>query len=293
MKRFLIFLIAFFFSIQIGKAISIGISPPSIDLGELKRGEVKEFSFNLLTSYSETLSVYIQVEKAPRDVLSHYENILNEISEEDASSWIKIDQNPISLQPINKTLQTRKIVLKIAIPPNAEPGYHFLKITPNPIITKKVSSQVGGVAVSITSIILKFRVEGNVDRSGKILDTIVTYKNGNANFQTYFLNQGNVTLEVRAFFEIEDKNKSLTINSPFTLVKPNQVAKLSSSLPLKTGTYNLTTLVYWLAGNTSKFQTIEIKEAKKEIVFIPKIDYLPLIILVIIILISYLIWKYV
>ena len=131
------------------------------------------------------------------------------------------------------------------------------------------------------------------DRNGKILDTVVTYKNGNANFQTYFLNQGNVTLEVRAFFEIENKNQSLTINSPFTLVKPNQVAKLSSSLPLKTGTYNLTTLVYWLAGNTSKFQTIEIKEAKKEIVFIPKIDYLPLIILVIIIIISYLIWKYV
>jgi hypothetical protein len=294
MNKFLIlFIVLFFFSIQVGKSISIGISPPSIDLGELKRGEIKEFSFDLLTSYTENVLIYVQVEKAPRDIIARYTDILDEISEEDASSWIKIDTNPITLQLVNETLQTRKVVLKITIPQDAEPGYHFLKIIPKPIVTKEVSSQVGGIAVSITSIILKFRVEGNVEQKGKILDTVVTYENGRANFETYFLNQGNVTLEIKAIFMVEGENQSLTVHSPYTLVQPNKVAKLSTSSILKTGIYNLTTSVYWLSGNTSKFQTVEVKETKKEIVFIPKIDYLPLIILIIIIIISYLIGKYV
>ncbi|MCD6371263.1 MAG: hypothetical protein J7L39_00910 [Candidatus Aenigmarchaeota archaeon] len=279
-------------SVDIVKAISVGVSPSSIDLGELKRGEVKGFYFDLLTSYSGSMSVYVQIERLPRDILLRYKNIFNEISEEDASSWIKIEQNPIPLQRVNESLQSRRVTLKIAVPPDAEPGYHFLKIIPNPIITENVSSQVGGVAVSIASIILKFRVKGSVERNGEILDTVVTYENGNANLETYFLNRGNVTLEVRAVFEVDDKNQSLTAKSPFTLVKPNQVVKLSSSLPLKPEFYNLTTSVYWLGGNTSKLQTIEIEEIETKTVFIPETDYLPLIILIIIIVISYLIWKY-
>jgi len=285
----------------------VGVSPSIINLGELERGTTNLVKFYVVTVSEEPFLVYLNVENGKLDFFdSNYNNLIVNYSEEDTASWIKFLNNPVELKPQNESLKTdyetikswREVDLLLEVPKNAEPGYHLIKVKPNPSEISGTSGRVGANVVAITSVNIIFNVSGEAKRDGIILDaTAERYKTNELELNTYFQNIGTTTITAKAVQNIYDKNGNFikTIASPREAVKPKEIKIFNSSLPLdglSLGDYNVLNTVSYTTDSAYKNSTISI--TSEILAMQPKAGELPFwLFIFIIVIIALMIYRWV
>lgn len=250
-------------------AISVGVSPPIVELGKLEPGESKVVSFDFITSSEETLLVYMAAEKGKMDFFKsrpQYTYMLQNYSEENVDSWIKLINNPIELKKPEDSGTNirgrREVKFLLNIPEDAEPGYHLMNIIPTPTFSSETVGAAGAVMVSIVPVTILFEIEGEARREGIILDTVYSgYDGSRLRIDTYFQNTGTDTMTVRAFQELYDKEGNFIASSPSqkALLEPDEVTALNTQL--STGTipyddYIISTKVDYTTGSAYRNSTI-------------------------------------
>jgi hypothetical protein len=310
------FILTFLLTIIILSSISIaatefnvGVSPSTVDLGEIEKGASKIVEFFLVTPSSEPLLVYLTPERVTTDFLinSGYSNILPSYSEESVINWVEFLNNPVEIEPVNETLKIksgeirgwREINFIINVPKDSDPGYHMLKIKPQPFIPSESIGQTGARIVAITSVNVIFKISGDVKREGIILDVVSgNYVGNRLEINTYFRNTGTATISAQAFNKIYKGNESIiSISSSTELVRPGEIKILKSFLSTDklSGEYSAFTTVNYITNTTSKNSSITIT-APPISAYVVKPKELPLwliilSILIIVIIISILIYK--
>lgn len=251
----------------------VGVSPPTVDLGEVKRGESKIVKFYIVTPSTETLIVRLEVETGSLDFFARdaYKNLLHNYSEETLTGWVEFLRNPVELAPANEALKTaageirgwREVSFVLNVPANAEPGYHLAWIKPLPIVPPEVLGQAGARVVAITGVNMLFRVPGDAIRDGIILDVVPgSYVGDRLEINTFFQNTGSVTISARATQSIfKDGEVMANLSSSTETIKPNEVKVLKTFLPLdgiSFGDYDVVTVVSYTTGLTEKKSTLKI-----------------------------------
>ena len=270
-----ILLIAVFSSVSFAALeFSIGVSPSSIDLGNLERGSSKIVKFYLVTPSTEPLLVYLEPERDTiNSFTSNHGGLASNYSEENVIDWVEILSNPIELKPVNQTLKTsgeeiagwREVSFLLNIPEDSEPGYHSVKVKPIPSVPSETIGQAGTRIIAITTVELFFDVPGEAIRDGLILDVTTGNRIGNSlEINTYFHNTGTTTISVRATNNIYSNGNSLiNLSSSKEFVKPKETKVLKSFLPLNEvalGDYDVATKVDYKTGASSKNSTITVSE---------------------------------
>ena len=293
--------------------ISVGVSPPILDLGEINPGESKIARFYIITSSKEKMLVYLGSSKGNINIFKkpQYTDYLKYYSEEDTSSWIEFVDNPMELIYLEKKPenlkndinleQFREVKFIINVPKNAEPGYHtgFIEMDPVPPQSGKADISVKSI-VPLTYI---FKVKGDAIRSGRIIDIFhYDYSFDRRWVKVLYQNDGTVTTFVnQGKIEIFDDDGKLILEKPTTggYVKPNEIFEFDSFIDpkeIEDGEYNVRVTFDYNSGNVSrdlvlnlgflKGSTVKAVETKKEF----KIPW-TIIILLVIIIISYIIYK--
>ena len=300
---FLFFMIFLHLSLAQG-GISVGVSPPMLDLGEIEKGSAKVGSFDILTSSKVSLLVHLNPENGNIDFFDlRYKDRIFNYSEQDVASWIGFFANPVELK-ISEDLEgvvtpirgSKEISFILDVPNNAEPGYHIINIKPIPTVPPGAGGQAGTQIVPITTVTVMFKVPGIALRKGIILDsTVGDFDGHNLIISNYFQNIGTDTITARAYQEIYDKDGNLVTESfsSKALVRPKETTILKTLLPvtgLYLGDYSVFTNVTYITGSVSKNSTITLYEIPTEM---EKIEYMPIwpIIIAIIIVISIIIYR--
>jgi hypothetical protein len=305
---FLLFFIIFLLNLRV--VYSFGISPGLIDLGELERDSNKIIKFYIITSPDESTLINLEAEEGNIDLMSgHFNNLFPEYSEQPVSSWIKFITNPIQIKPreelktIGGTLKNVKEVnFILRIPNDAEPGYHLLAIRPSPLTTTG-QGPTGVNIVTVVPLTILFRVPGQAVRGGRILDIVSGGLSGNRLvLNIYFQNTGTVTISSRADdIKFYDDSHKLIFSSISNLdrIKPNEVKVLKAYIDtddLDFGTYNVSSSVNFLTGRASKLMMVTFEKAPIAGYVTPKKEefpYLVVLIIFVIIIIAYAIYKWV
>lgn len=298
------------------KELQAGVSPIVLELGTLGRGTSTVGSFFIVTSSRDELVVELDAQRTSLDFFRkpEYSGILGKVSEEDGSPWVFFPANPYVLKHENETLKTasggsitdwKKVSFVLNVPKDAEPCNHAVQIRPNPYIAEEYGTAVNIVA--ITSITVKFAVEGECAISGRILD--ITQKedspDGNVEIDAYFQNTGTATVSAHApsiAVYSENGTKIDAQPSGYTYVKPGEIsvlsAKFSSGKFQQEGRYAVNATVHYGANSTSKEATITIRrpeaaslEGQPEESGAGKNNYFVLLILIIIVAAAYRIYK--
>ncbi len=267
MRVFLVLFILLFFANLSFADISVGVSPPVLELGELEPGETKLVEFNLITSSEDILLVYLGVEKGNLDFFiskTQYSHLIPEYSYESIEDWVSVVNSPVEISKPKGSARGRKPVsFLLHVPEDAEPGYHLISIIPKPVAPSEDIGGAGAVMVSTTSINVLFRVAGEVDRKGIILDTVYrSYDNIRVGTDTYFQNTGTNTMLVRAYQEMYQNNSLVASSSSQKAVsRPGEVTVLSTLLPtgrIEYGNYDIYTKVDYTTGYAEKNSTIPV-----------------------------------
>lgn len=283
---------AVFAQISFGQGLNVGVSPGSIDLGEVEAGSTKLVDFYIITPSEETILVQLEPEKV-LDKRFIGENS----SEEDITPWVKIIDNPVELEPNNETLQTvggfikgqRQVSFLIEIPESSEPGNHVLSIKPVPIASSGSIGNVGSRVVSITSIKVFFDVIGNALRKGLILDIQQGNYNGkNLEINNYFQNTGTVSIYADGIQKIYDSDGNLVRESKLEkiLVKPKEIKNFKGYFPvdeIESEDYEVYTVIDYKTGTAEKGSSIKI--APPTAMFASSEESSPLLLIVLIIII--------
>ena len=272
---FVIFCLLFSSISLAAKSFSVGVSPGTLNLGNLKTDSTKVVDFYVTTPSDEALLVNLEAEKGNLDFFNrpNYKSLLYNYSEEDATYWVKVINNPVEIKPSNETLKTtgglisgkEQISFLLDIPKNAEPGYHILYIKPVPSTSSEAIGSVGSRVVAITSIGVLFNILGNVIRRGVILDTESgNYVGGGLEIKTYFQNTGTVTVSATATQRIYDKNGELIkeLYSDTGFVKPKEIKTFIALLPtsgLALKDYNVYTIVDYTTDKAEKNSVIKLE----------------------------------
>jgi hypothetical protein len=255
-------------------SFNVGVSPGTLDLGNLEAGSTKLVDFYIITPSEEALLVKLEAEKSNLDFFSRpsYKDFIYNYSEEDATPWVKVINNPVEIRPSNETLRItgglirgkEQISFLIDIPKNAEPGYHMLYIKPIPSASSETVGVIGSRVVAITSIGIIFNVSGNAIRKGVILDTETgKYVDDELEIKTYFQNTGTNTISASATQRIYNKDGEVIkeLSSITEYVKPKEIKTLRTSLPttgLSLGDYDVYTIVDYTTGKAEKSSIIKL-----------------------------------
>lgn len=266
---------ALFFSILLlsNRAFSapnynVGVSPGSIDLGEVEAGTTKVVDFYIVTLSEETMLVRLD----PETVIFDTVPFKNNFSEENMLSWINIIDNPVELEPNQETLQTgggsinshRQVSFLVKIPKDAEPGDHMFKIKPVPLTKQDDIGTVGSRVVAVTAIKVIFNVAGNPIRKGSILDVETgSYKEDSVELKTYFQNTGTVTISANGIQKIYDKEGKLVdeIRLGKTYIEPKEIKTFRGTLKtsgLSAEEYDVYTVIDYTTGKAEKSSAIEL-----------------------------------
>ncbi len=291
MKIYLIFLIILSIKIAYSQ-VTVGVSPPVLDLGEINRGETKIAKFNIITSTQDTLVVRLEATRGKADFFTpnNYWTYLSNYSEEDTKSWITFVSNPVDLEAANipgtNIKSAREVTFFLSVPENAESGYHTAYIMLDPKVAKQT-----GKPISIRTIFpltILFKVPGDAIRDGKIYSTEFQGTSYDTTyFNTVFQNTGTVTILITSG-DLRIYNSSGYLVSsgklPSTYVGPGEIKNIRSLIneALKPGEYKIQTIVYFSSGYAEKNSTINVSET--QIIYEKKIEKpkFPWIILVII-----------
>jgi hypothetical protein len=230
--------------------------------------------FYVTSPSEENVLVNLETEKGNFEFFNRpaYKSFVYNYSEEDATGWVKIINNPVEIKPSNDTSKAygglikgkEKISFIISVPKNAEPGYHVFYMKPVPTVSSEATGTVGSRIVAITSFGILLNIPGDASRKGVILDTEVgNYANNEFEIISYFQNTGTNTISARATQRIYDMNGSLIeeIYSPKSFAKPKDVVSLISLLPisgLSLGSYNVYTVVDYTTDKAEMASTIKL-----------------------------------
>lgn len=290
---------------ELVEARTVGVSKTFIDLGEYQRGTKNIASFELVSSTRESISVSLERSKTNVDVLkmdSHPEYI-EEYSEEDVMGWIDIFDSSVQLQELPVDDESivgayKKVDFVVDVPIDAEPGYHSFKIKPIPELEDVDTGPVGARVVSITSVTFVFRVAGEVQKTGVILDVVAGPRLGNRFVtEAYYQNTGTNTMTINAIQKLFDPELNEEIgksDSGKLLIEPGEVKQLKiiyNNLDLEEGVYETNTRVVHLTGEVERDDEIEVtKEQIPEIVEKKELPWI-WIIASLIVLIAYIIYR--
>jgi len=286
-----IFFIIFFaiFSVT-SLSQDIGVSPGKVDIGKVEKGSTKLVNFYIITPSEETLLVKLEPERVNLDAIGN--KIINNLSEEDMSSWVKIINNPVELKPINTTgviKGQRQIGFLIEIPKNAEPGYHLVNIKPTPLMTSETIGPIGSRVVAIIPVKVLLDVIGNVIRRGVILDVETgNYVGNKLEINTYFQNTGTVTISASGTQRFYDKNgeliKEISLGSLYIEPKGIKVFKgFLSKEEISLGDYNVYTVINYKTGTAEKSSLITIPSPPTALVTRAEEVFIPLLVIIVVI----------
>ena len=309
---FLLFIVLFstFFAISsfAQDKLFVGVSPQTVDLGEVERGTTKLVKFYVVTVSEEPLLVYLESEKGIIDFFSNrFGSLIFNYSEEDTVKWVKFLSNPVELRAQNETLKTnyetirgwREVSFLLEIPKDAEPGYHLVKINPNPAETPGTGGRVGARIIAMTSISIIYKVPGEAVREGVILDTVPeSYGTNELGINTHFQNTGTMTITAMATQKIYDKEGNFVteITSSKEVIKPKEVRALKSFLSItgiSFGDYKVFSEVSYTTGSAYKNSTISITPEALAAVPKPAEEFSWWIYIVIIIALAFIIYRWV
>jgi hypothetical protein len=262
---FIIVFSIFFTSISFAQG-SVGVSPGTVNLGKVENSSTKLVDFFIISPSEETMLVRLEPERVTLDRSSINENT----SEEDITSWIRVINNPVELEPVNETLRTlggtikgqRQVSFLVDIPKDAEPGEHTVNIKPVPIVSAEPTAPVASMVVAITSVKVIFDVIGEPVRSGAILDVESgNHANNNLEIKTYFQNTGADTVSTSGTQKIYDKDGNLLkeINLEKSYVGPKEIKTFRSFLrtdDLQFEDYQVYTVVDYKTGTAEKSSVI-------------------------------------
>jgi hypothetical protein len=304
----LVILIFFLFESSSATEFIVGVSPATINLGKLERGENKIVNFNVVTPSTETLIVSLEAEQGNLDFFSReaYKNFTYNYSEEILTGWVEFLNNPVELKPSNEVLKTvggeikgwREVSFILTVPKDAEPGYHLIKIKPIPAVPSENLGQAGARVVALTNVNVLFYIPGDAIRDGVILDVVPgNYVGNRLEIYTYFKNTGTVTISARAYHEIIANNSVSNISSSTELVKPGETKILKSYLDVYKDMpqeIEIKTTVNYVTGFKYKASKISLPPAVAQYVTIPKyqIPWWMIVIIIIIIASSILFYKW-
>jgi len=249
--------------------VTVGVSPPVLDLGEINRGETKIGKFNIITSTQSTLIVRLEAARGKADFFtpSNYWQYLSNYSEEDTKTWISFVSNPVELEPTNipgtSIKSAREVTFFLSVPEDAEAGYHTAYIMLDP-----KSAQQSTKPISIRTVFpltILFKVPGQAIRDGKIYDTtFLGVSSDTTYFNTVFQNTGTVTMMITSGkIRIYNSSDEVAVaDLPSTYVKPGEIKNIRSLVnrALPPGEYRLQTIVYFSSGYAEKNSTISITE---------------------------------
>ena len=249
------------------QTFTVGVSPGSIDLGEVEKGSTKLVKFYIITPSEETLLVELEPERVLEASL-----INDNSSEEDPTNWVKIINNPVELEPSGDTLETtaglirgsREVSFLIEVPEDAEPGRHLLNIKPVPMTTSETIGTVGSRVVAITSIKILLNVTGSAVRKGVVLDVETgKYDGDRMEVNTYFQNTGTVTVSANGVQKVYDSEGNLVreIKLPKQFVEPKEIKVFRGTLPtdeMESEDYDVYTVINYNTGEAEKASVISI-----------------------------------
>lgn len=252
-------------------AYSLGVSPSVNNVGELPPGATKIVSFYIGTSSTDDILIRLESESGSTDFFtkSEYKYMLQNFSEEDASSWIEFINNPVTLeysptQHVSGTInRLRKINMILKVPEDAEPGYHLIIVRPYPYNPTTYGSGVNILSITPAKIIVQ--VTGNAIREGKILDiTNGEFLGERLEINTVFLNTGTVTISTRSGpLSIYDSEGNVIseIKSSYESVTPGKLTVLKAMLDpidIVPGEYDADTTTSFVTGSDYKSAKIQI-----------------------------------
>ena len=250
--------------------VTVGVSPPVLDLGEINEGETKIAKFNVITSSQDTLIVRLEAVRGKADFFtpSNYWQYLSNYSEEDTKTWISFLSNPVELEPTNipgtSIKSAREVSFILSVPEDAEPGYHTAYIMLDPKSAKQTTKPISIRTVFPLTVL--FKVPGEALREGKIYDTTLSGTSQDTTyFTTIFQNKGTVTIlitsgDIRVYNS--SGNQIAVASVPSTYVKPGETKSIRSLIntALQPGEYKLQTIVYFSSGYVEKNSTINVTE---------------------------------
>jgi len=307
-KAFLIVIMVLFLIPSVF-AISVGVSPSVLELGELEKGSSRISRFFIVTSSDEKLIVQLETAKAEADFFyrSDYNKFLINYSEEDPSMWVEFLRNPVELIPSDKMATQagyirgwREIEFYVKVPNDSESGYHAVTIIPTPFFP---TTYGGGVGIrAIVAITLLLKVSGTAVREGKILDINTgDYTANKLEVNVFFRNTGTTTISSQVdSIEIYDKygRQVGLLKSDPALVKLGNTKKFTTLWDvrgLEFGEYNASAKVCYRTGCAYKQAMIELYKPKVPLVYPeekkPFEFPLWIIIMIIIAIVTYIIYR--
>jgi len=268
-------------------ALSIGTAPGVMDLGVLQPGKTYYFKFYLVSTFPSDVIVDLapidaHIDIYYRNVTDRYNFISSEASQRDISSWISFQQNPVLVSQSNAKLvylPDGKVVrahgeatVKLTIPKDADPCYYAEGINLAPRVAS-VGAGVGTSTIAVTRFLFVFKVAGDAERKGRIVNVLADSASPGARIDTLFKNEGTCTMLVRVNpLSVYDEYGSplLNLSSGWVRVKPGDTAILSSYWhDAKPGTYETQVRADYITGYAYFSGTVEVPEtitvAKKEV----------------------------
>jgi hypothetical protein len=303
-------------------ALSVGTAPGVYDLGELDPGTNVAFRFYLITNANNDLILSMSYIPVHQDMysgsgLTRYKFIPAEASQEDITSWVEIARNPVLLSP-DKTMvvhmpnggvvrANEEADIILHIPKDADPGYHAGSISLSPKVAA-TGRGTGVMTIAVTRFIFVFRISGDARRDGNVMAIMgERLEEKKAKVDVLFKNTGTCTITAQVTeLKLYDKfgKQVANLKSGINPVKPGDIIALSSywTGDIEPGTYRAEARVDYItdyATGEDKIEiatTIKVKPKPKPptIEEISICDYLPSIILLLIIaamIIYWLDWK--
>jgi len=204
MKKYIALTAVLLSLIGSSSAYYVGVAPGVNEIGEIDRGETREFEFYIQTD-RDNLEVDTSLTRPSTQILRDgyaydYGIEKNEYSAEPISDWISFrepeyyDNRKIETEKGGTITVDGKLTYFLDIPQDAEPGYHIGIVKLNPSIT-------GGDATvntrSVSDHVFVFRVPGNAERSVEV-ENVEALRTGDSTvrLEAEARNTGTVTTRV-------------------------------------------------------------------------------------------------
>ena len=160
-------------------ASSVGAAPSNFHFEEVEPGETIEKQIYVITNAADELVVNPSVSTGPSDRhFSDNPELANEISEDDISDWIEVDEEAVvdpnesetnELSDGTSVNSNGQFAFQLNAPNDAEPGYYFGRIRLNPQMDRG-DEGAGTVNWGESTPIFSFYVSGSAERDIEIID---------------------------------------------------------------------------------------------------------------------------
>lgn len=216
-----------------GAAFNFGISPSKEEAGLQEPGDRFFVSFFVVTD-SEEEEATVEVDTADGTISefasSRPEEATN-FSEQrciDCIDFMKGDGPLNDHSGGGNVKQWKAVEFFVNVPENAEPGYHMLKVQPQP----RRESGGGGVGVASTaSFPVLFQVPGEAIRSGRIIGMHAGRNaGGQQQVAATFYNDGTVTMTVSGEITVETVDGNETVRTGTRRVGPKRSVDLTATV---------------------------------------------------------------